>query len=218
MQYSHSAKTIAMKNILKKALLISLAVQLSCTEDFLEPKPQSFFTPENVFVDRAGFEALLITMRKDLTREQTAQKNFMAHQVAASEAGVPWLQMDFTNLTPNSDRYQQFVVQINDIFEMVKNANVAISRIDDLEWESETDKNEILAEAYWHRSYWYYRLIGNYGDVPFVDGEVLGAKLDFQTHSRWAILDKIQQDMEFAVQWMPESAAPGIPTKGAGNH
>lgn len=207
-----------MKNIFKITLLIGLAVQISCTEDFLEPKPQSFFTPENVFVDRAGFEALLITMRKDLTREQTAQKNFMAHQWAASEAGVPWLQMDFTNLTPNSDRYQQFVVQINDIFEMVKNANVAVSRIDDLEWEGETERNEVLAEAYWHRSYWYYRLIGNYGDVPFVDGEVLGAKLDFQTHSRWAILDKIQQDMEFAVQWMPETAAPGIPTKGAGNH
>lgn len=190
----------------------------SCSEEFLEPKPQSFFTTDNVFVDKSGFQALLVTMRKDLTREQTAQKNFMAHQWAASEAGVPWLQMDFTNLTPNSDRYQQFVTQINDIFEMVKNANVAIGRIDEIEWADENEKNSILAEAFWHRSYWYYRLIGNYGDLPFISEEVQGAKLDFQTHSRWAILDRIQEDMEFAVQWMPESAAPGIPTKGAANH
>lgn len=195
-----------------------LLLAASCSEEFLEPKPQSFFTTDNVFVDQSGFQALLVTMRKDLTREQTAQKNFMAHQWAASEAGVPWLQMDFTNLTPNSDRYQQFVTQINDIFEMVKNANVAIGRIDDIEWTDENEKNTILAEAFWHRSYWYYRLIGNYGDLPFIAEEVQGAKLDFQTHSRWAILDKIQEDMEFAVQWMPESAAPGIPTKGAANH
>ncbi|MCC5938380.1 MAG: RagB/SusD family nutrient uptake outer membrane protein [Lunatimonas sp.] len=209
-----------MKRILKLYILIvfPLIFAASCAGDFLEPQPLSFFTPENVFVDRAGFEAILVTMRKDLTREQTAQKNFMAHQWAASEAGVPWLQMDFINLTPNSDRYQQFVTQINDIFRMVKNANVAISRIDDVEWENPTDRNEVLAEAYWHRSYWYYRLIGNYGDLPFVQEEIRGVRLDFQTHSRWAILDKIQQDMEFAVQHMPVSAAPGIPTKGAGDH
>src|SRR5690606_17846047 len=45
-----------------------------------------------------------------------------------------------------------------------------------------------------------------------------GAKLDFQTHSRSAILKKLQSDMEFAVQWMPVSTQPGIPSKGAGDH
>ncbi|WP_163379950.1 RagB/SusD family nutrient uptake outer membrane protein [Cyclobacterium sp. SYSU L10401] len=209
-----------MKRHIKLVFILPMLylVMAACNEDFLEPQPLSFFTTENVFVDRAGYEAVLVTMRKDLTREQTAQKNFMAHQWAASEAGVPWLQMDFTALTPNSDRYQQFVTQINDIFEMVKNANVVITRIDDLEWVDEADRNEVLAEAYWHRSYWYYRLIGNYGDLPFLKEEVRGVRLDFQTHSRWAILDQIQSDMEFAVQHMPVSAAPGIPTKGAGDH
>lgn len=209
-----------MKRYINGLLLFALlfSVTAACNEDFLEPQPLSFFTTENVFVDRAGFEALLVTMRKDLTREQTAQKNFMAHQWAASEAGVPWLQMDYTTLTPNSDRYQQFVTQINDIFEMVKNANVAITRIDDLEWTDQEDRNEVLAEAFWHRSYWYYRLIGNYGDLPFLKEEVRGVRLDFQSHSRWTILDQIQSDMEFAVQHLPVSAAPGIPTKGAGDH
>lgn len=199
-------------------LLAGMLLMAACSEEFLEPKTQSFFTPETVFVDKAGYESLLVTMRKDLTREQTAQKNFMAHQWAASEAGVPWLQMDFKALTPNSDRYQEFVVQINDIFEMVKNANTIIGRIDDIEWESEEERNGILAEALWHRSYWYYRLIGNYGDLPFIGEEMQEARLDFNTHSRWAILDKIQQDMEFASEWMPVSAAPGIPTKGAADH
>lgn len=207
------------RNIYKFFIAVFLwAIPMSCSDSFLKPHPESFFTPENIFVDKQGYQALLVTMRKDLTREQTAQKNFMAHQWAASEAGVPWLQMDFTALTPNSDRYQQFVVQINDIFQMVKNANTIISRIDAIEWSSEADRNEILAEAIWHRSYWYYRMVGNYGDLPFVQEEVSGAKLDFQTHSRSAILKKLQSDMEFAVQWMPVSTQPGIPSKGAGDH
>lgn len=211
---------MACLNKIKYFLLVCTLLVLTgaCSKSFLEPEPLSFFTPENVFVDKQGYQALLITMRKDLAREQTGQKNFLAHQWAASEAGVPWLQMDFTRLTPNSDTYQQFVSQINDIFEMVRNANTIISRIDDIEWASETDRNQILAEAFWHRSYWYYRLIGNYGDLPFIKEEVRGVRVDFKTHSRWAILDQIQLDLEFAVQWMPVSTAAGIPSKGAANH
>ncbi|MDQ6477247.1 RagB/SusD family nutrient uptake outer membrane protein [Dyadobacter sp. LHD-138] len=68
---------------------------------------------------------------------------------------------------------------------MVKNANTVISRIDNITWKNEAEKNQILAEALWHRSSWYYRLIGNYGDLPFVQEEVKGVKLDFKTHSRW---------------------------------
>ncbi len=199
-------------------LAAATALMVSCSEKFLEPKPESFFTPENLFVDKAGYNSMLITMRKDLNREQTGQKNFMAHQWAASEAAVPWLQMDFRALTPNSDLYQQFVVQINDIFQMVKNANTVISRIDNITWENENDRNQILAEALWHRSYWYYRLVGNYGDLPFVKDEVQGAKLDFNTHSRWAILKQLEKDMEFAAEWLPEQTAAGAPSKGAANH
>lgn len=200
------------------AFLVLVSLLYACSKSFLEPEPLSFFTPENVFVNSEGYVALLITMRKDLAREQTGQKNFLAHQWAASEAGVPWLQMDFTRLTPNTDTYQQFVNQINDIFEMVRNANTIINRIDDIEWGSEAERNQILGEALWHRSYWYYRLIGSYGDLPFMQEEVQGARVDFNTHSRWAILDRLQTDMEFAVQWMPVSTRAGIPSKGAGNH
>ncbi|RIH63753.1 RagB/SusD family nutrient uptake outer membrane protein [Mariniphaga sediminis] len=205
-----------MKNIVFSLLLILISI--SCSDDFLKPEPLSFYSPENIFVNREGFESLLITLRKDLRQENTEQKNFLAHQYAASEIGVPWLQMDFRQLTPTTDQYQQFVNQINTIFSIVKNSNTIISRIDNIEWENESDRNEILAEALWHRSYWYYRLVGNYGDLPFVKEEVTNAKLDYKTHSRWAILEKMQEDMEWAVQWLPESAVKGAPTKGAGNH
>ena len=99
-----------------------------------------------------------------------------------------------------------------------KNANVIIGRIDDIEWDNDQAKKEILAEAYWHRSYWYNWLINTCGDIPFVGEEIKDAKLDYQTHSRWAILNKIQAEMEIAVQTLPDDAIPGAITKAAGKH
>ncbi|GAA5225071.1 RagB/SusD family nutrient uptake outer membrane protein [Membranihabitans marinus] len=184
----------------------------------MKPEPLSFFAPENIYIDRSGFDALLVTMRKSLVPEFTGNRNFMHHQWNTTEVAVPFVQLDMTQLTPSTDRYSKYVSQINNFYENIKNANVAISRIDEIEWEDMSERDAILAESYWHRAYWYYRMVHNYGDVPWVGEEIKSARLDFNTHSRWAILDKIQSDMEFAVQHLPETAIPGAVTKGAGNH
>lgn len=211
-----------MKNIIISGVLFLAVFSLhtSCSdEDFLKPEPLSFFAPENVYINKAGFEALLVSMRKNLTSEQSGGiYTNLYHQWATSDAGVPIVQLDMNQLTPSTDRYSNFVGQINDFYRYIKDANLAITRIDDIEWENQNEKNQILAESYWHRSYWYYRLIHNYGDVPFVGEEVQSAKLDFNTHSRWAILDKIQSDLEFSVQHLPEKTILGAISKGAGNH
>jgi hypothetical protein len=201
-------------------LLLVLLLPVSCSEDLLEPKPKSFFTPENVFKDRAGFEAGLVTMRKDLRWPITrvTARNLMVSEWGSSENGLVHFLFDFTLITPSGARYYDFVTFFSQAYEFIKNANVVISRIDDIEWEDQQDKNEVLAEALWHRSFWYYWLTHTYGDIPFVAQEVKSAKLDYKTHTRAAILDKLQSDMEFAVEHLPVSAVPGAPTRGAGNH
>lgn len=203
------------------ALLVSLS---ACSDSFLEPEPQSFFSPETVYTDRAGFEALLVTLRRNLAHAEFyggRGNAFNIGQWHESEAGIGIWLMDRDVLTPSGEgrvAYYQQVSMLPDVYEYVKDANTIIDRIDDIEWESEDDRDEILAEAMWHRAYWYNRLVHDYGDVPFVGEEVTEPRLDFQTHSRWAILDKIQEDMEWAVDHLPESAVPGAITRGAGNH
>ncbi|MEQ9439239.1 MAG: RagB/SusD family nutrient uptake outer membrane protein [Cyclobacteriaceae bacterium] len=194
-------------------------IQLACSDELLEPKPLSFFSPASVYNEPAGFEAALVTMRKALTEGVTGSRRYyMVGEWAASEAGTPTFQMDWTQTTPNFDRYYTFLPLFSEAYGFIKNTNVLINRIDDIEWESEEERNAILAEGYWHRAYWYYWLVNAYGDVPFVGEEVQGAKLDYYTHSRWTILDQIQSDMEFAVQNLPLTAVPGAITQGAGNH
>ncbi|GGM94497.1 hypothetical protein GCM10010967_29700 [Dyadobacter beijingensis] len=205
--------------IFKYLILFALLLcQTACDKDWLKPEPLSFFSPENVFVDKAGMEALLITMRKDLKNESTGTMPNLTMEFAASDLASPWSQLDFYNLTPNTDQYYRFLAMFTVMYSSIKNCNVLITRIDDIKWASDAERNAILAEALWHRAYWYYRLVNSYGDVPFLSGEIQEAKLDFQTHSRWTILEKIKTDVEFAAERLPVAAKSGVITKGAANH
>jgi hypothetical protein len=208
-----------MKSLTRILLLLPLILLgTACKDGWLTPEPLSFFSPENVYVDKAGFESLLIKMRKDLKTENTGTMPNLTMEFAASDLASPWSQLDFYNLTPNTDQYYRFLAMFNEIYASIKNTNVLISRIDGIKWTNPSERNALVAEALWHRAYWYYRLVNSYGDVPFIGEEIMGAKLDFQSHSRWAILNKIEADLEYAVQWIPATAAPGAIGKGAVNH
>ena len=191
----------------------------SCSEEWLQPDPLSFLAPENVFVNEAGFEALLVTLRKNLMYESTGNRHPLSMEFATSDLAIALVQADFRRNTPSNSAFFPFLSYFDNVYGFIKNANVLISRIDNVEWEDQGVRNRLLGEAYWHRAYWYYRLVHSYGDVPWIGEELTGAKLDFQTHSRWAILNKIQSDLELSVAWLPERANTlGDVTKGAANH
>jgi len=207
-------------NIIIAGFFLSI-ITLSCSKSWLDPEPLSFFTPENVYKDPQGLASLAVTLKTDL-KQETHNMNKGLHNLimefAASDLGSPWSQLDFYKLTPNNDVYYNFLKMFNLMFANVKNCNVLISRVQSVEFKTEEEKNAMLAQGLFYRSYWYYRLVHSYGDVPFISDEIEGAKLDFQSHSRTAILKKIQSDLEFAAQWLPVSAAAGELTKGAANH
>jgi len=211
-----------MKPFINKILISTLLIWTvsSCSEkDFLEIKPKSFLVPANVYDAPAGFESGLVSLRKALARTATSgRRHNILGEWSASEAAVPLLQLDWNALTPSFDRFYEFLQLLVDSYESIKNANVLIGRIDDINWPSVDQRNQVLAEAYWHRSFWYYWLVNAYGDVPFIGRELIEPKLDFQTHSRWAILDKIQTDMEVNISSLPDETIPGAITKAAGYH
>jgi starch-binding outer membrane protein, SusD/RagB family len=217
-----------MKTIYKISIIAVLfLLQFSCTDpDWLDPRPLSFYAPENVYVDEEGFEALLVTMRKDIKGEHYDERSTMSNEYAMSDLAVPGAQSvatvkDFPRvLTPAGDGgNHDFPGRLfNLAYNSIRSTNVLVSRIDNIEWENEATRNRLLASAYFYRSYWYYRLVNSYGDVPFISEEITGPKLDFYTHSRSAILKKIQDDMEWAIQWLPEQTNPGAASKGAGRH
>lgn len=211
--------------IIPLILTILLLILPSCSKEWLKPAPLSFYTPENVFVDEAGFESGLVRCRKEMNGENHGDLNPTSLDHMTSDLAVPLRDADFRVLTPSSFLPTGQSIQYSLInaftteYGYIKNANTIISRIDDIKWTDQNVRNRILSEAYWFRAYWYYRLVNTYGDIPWVGEEVTGAKLDYNSTSRWAILTQLQKDLEFALEWLPDTPANlDNVTKGAVNH
>jgi hypothetical protein len=197
----------------------------SCGDDFLRIKPLSIYTPESIYVDESGFEGVLVTLRKNLRVDFYGEAGGMASELISSDLAVSAnkaqdaihnfdTQVLPTGTGGNYDFHEIWTRGYNQI----RNANVILSRIDNGDFTSEEAKNAIIAEAYFHRSFWYYRLVHLFGDIPFLNIEHTAPKIDFYTHSRRTILAKIIEDMSFAVEWLPEAAVPGAVSRGAGYH
>ncbi|MEN8202240.1 MAG: RagB/SusD family nutrient uptake outer membrane protein [Bacteroidota bacterium] len=216
-----------MKRIIYIFLIAIILLPMSCTDDLLEPKPKSFYAPENVYNSPEGLESVLVTLRKRIAQSVTGEGQIShTHMVAewsSTEVGIPVIMYDWTTLTPTPGNgawnlYVHYHSLLTHGYSYIKDANVIISRIDNIEWDDQERHDALLAEAYFHRSFWYYWMVNTYGDIPFVGEEVTEAKLDYYSHSRWAILEKIQADMEANVEYLPEYTIPGAITKGAGLH
>jgi hypothetical protein len=75
-----------MKRILNLFIitLSFLLLQVSCTEEWLTPKPLSFYAPENVYINEEGLRAILPTLRKDLKSEFYNDQNPIQCEPSAS--------------------------------------------------------------------------------------------------------------------------------------
>lgn len=100
----------------------------------------------------------------------------------------------------------------------IKAANTVISYIDKVEGLTDETKNEYLGRAYFHRAFRYLHLVFMFNDVPFISKIIDGPKFDYRSTAREAILERLTEDMEFAVQWVPDQvdmAYVGMVNKGA---
>jgi len=105
-------------------------------------------------------------------------------------------------------------------YNIIKDCNTIINRIDDAEFSSEASKNRILGSAYFLRAYHYYEKTLCYGDVPLVLDEVREPRVDYYSTTKESIWKKMIKDLEFAVQSVPEAnqVARGQVTKAACKH
>lgn len=215
-------------NRLNKFIVIAFSVMVlsSCTDDWLKPKPLSFYAPENTLTDADGMRAALATCEKNLRDEYYGDGPAIITECIFSEVAVEGttqkttVAQDLNSVikpdkelnSPNANRIGWYWVSG---YDDIRYANTVISRIDDAKYSSETERNEILGSAYFFRSNVYYRLINQFGDVPFLLKEITEAKLDFYTTKREVILKKIIEDMEFACQWVPKQVDRGKVSRAA---
>lgn len=224
-----------MKNI--KQYTISLSVLLilimanSCKESFLEPKPLSFYAPENVLIDEPGIQAVLdkalSNLRDELCTDQSPfLTNLKYSDVAvdgSTDKATPWQDLN-KQMMPDGENFSNAVTKIgwywDESYKIIKDCNTVINRVDEAEFSSEAAKNKLLGGAYFLRAYHYYEKTLQYGDVPFIVEELKEPRVDFYTTTKESIWEKMIKDLEFAVQNVPEAneVANGQVTKAACKH
>ena len=217
------------KQILKHVLVLTFIPLLmsSCSESWLDPKPLSFYTPENTYVDADGLYAAIVAAERNMRHECFGNLSPILSELNSSDIAVYGKTdhngslIDFDNfLLPTTiyvsgDERNQIQWYWNEGYRGVRFGNTVLSRIDNATFKSEEERNQVLGTAYFQRAYRYYKLTHQFGDVPFLDKEYATPKLDFYTHDRWSILEQLKKDLEFAYQWVPEKVDRGKTSKAA---
>jgi SusD family. len=211
-------------------LVVSLLLgAIGCKDSYLEPKPLSFFAPENSLIDAKGMYAALTACERNMRYEWYGDGAPIITELVFSEVCVegttdkpgPAQNLNI-QITPtsqlNSTDYNKIGWFWLEQYKGIKYANVVISRIDNATYTSQAERNAVLGSAYFHRAFRYYRLCNQFGDVPFIGQEVKEPKIDFYSTKREVILKKIQKDMEFAAANCQDNVDRGRVTKGAAGH
>ncbi len=223
-----------MKKIFIPALAVT-ACLASCTRDFLNPDGMSFYEPEATYTSESGLMSSMAICDRHL-------KNYYAHDhgemtpigteymfsdlMVASNTDKTAMLCDVASaLTPTSEsggnhlnRSNSIDYHWNETFNGIKYANTILAYVDDIETMNEETKNTYKGRAYFHRAFRYYNLVFQFGDVPLVTKLPSVPKQNYRSTSRDAILEMLRQDMEFAVQWVPDQSAMsmrGMINKGA---
>ena len=205
-----------------------------CSESFLEPDPLSFYEPTTTFTTESGLQAALAMCDRHLRSYWTSYENrnisvpigteyLFSELSVASKTDDAGLFADVaTKLTPTGgsgyDAGDWTNYFWNETYNGIKYANTICSFIDQVKGLDEVTKNAYLGRAYFHRSFRYLSLVFQYGDVPLVTKILQVPKQNYRSTKKEAILQKITEDMEFAVQWVPEQKDmiyKGMVNKGA---
>lgn len=218
------------KNMKKNILLIGsatlLTVLAACSDSWLEPKPLSFYTPENTYVDAAGMYGALTSCERNMRHEFFGDASPIVTEMVQSDICVEGTtdkagpQMDMDNaLLPDMELNHGDKTKVGwywfEGYKAIKYANVVIARIDAATYKNEEERNAVLGAAYFQRAYRYFKLTHQFGDVPYLDWEITTPKYDFYSYDRWTILEKTKKEMEFAYQWVPEKVDRGKTSKSA---
>ncbi|MDR1156496.1 MAG: RagB/SusD family nutrient uptake outer membrane protein [Bacteroidales bacterium] len=221
-----------MKNLIHLKIFILLIVFInSCSKDFLDPNPLSFYAPENVLSDGAGLQAVLDRALQNLRDEYCTDQapfctNMKYSDVAvdgSTDKATPWQDLNNQMLpdgTNNDLAYTRIGWYWDNSYFNIKNSNTVITRIDNVAFRTDQAKNALLGGAYFLRAYRYYMKTLQYGDVPLVLEELSDPKVNFFTTTKESIWLKMIKDLEFAVIHVPEAdkVNRGQVTKAACKH
>lgn len=190
-----------------------MAGSLTSCYDLLTEKPKDFLTPDNSFTTKSGFDAALADIYRKIRNE------FYANADAASTFELLGLDIDLNGPRSAAEtwtsHYHWDTMNADSgisstwwgrLYAYIYAANVIIDRADAAaaRWESEEEKNAIVGEAKFLRAFAYRFLANMWGNGPIVIHETTSPQLNYQSATQDEIYAQCKEDLEFAIEWMPD--------------
>lgn len=101
----------------------------------------------------------------------------------------------------------------------IREANLVLSKVDEVPDYDQEEKNKVLGQAYFFRGFLYFDLIRQFGDVPYTDSPLTLADQENITRTpRAEVYANLMSDLDKAVDYLPTewpSSDYGRVTKGA---
>ncbi len=212
-------KTNIFKFIKRSVLLLGISASLVfCDDAYLEEVPKDFLSPENAFKDPKGFENAMVGVY-DRARVFW-EGNWEQYMLFGNYTDYAF-SYNAKNYSAQTSTYGNGMKNWNYAYTLLRNAQLIISRAEneDVDWDSETQKKEIIAEGRFFRA-WGHRLLAHmFGGVPIIKEEISSPKTDFVRASRQDVYLFCKEDLEYAVENLPlAEKAPGRVTKAAACH
>ncbi len=227
----NTPKTLQLNTIklMGSLLFLSLAF-IGCQDDFLDEQPLSSLSADNTLVSPAGFEIYLNGLYW-ASRQEYGQSdnlffitNFPGTDVGEDAGAEYFTYRNWVSyLTPITNEvndnwnwaYSKMLPQANTI--IVYGNKSGESKI----WESEEQKNAVIAQARFFRGYTYNFLANLYGGVPIVDTIVAAPKFDYARASKSEVYEFAKRDLIYAAKWLPTAdkvTLNGRLTRGVADH
>jgi hypothetical protein len=221
-----------MKNYIKIGILMSAVALASCDDDLTEPvvgtltQEQVDNTPTLPIIEnsvRGSYELLSnrlnILAQWDWNGGLVFQNDYVLQDIASDDMEKKW----------NPDGDQPWIDEINNFnftstnggpnglwkynYEAIKRLNTGIEFLNNPDIQNITGitaerKNQLLGEAYFLRSYYYFSLVNNFGDVPLILAPVKSYQEAFEVAVRKdkaIVWDQIKGDLTLAKDLLPNS-------------
>lgn len=217
-------KTMKFLNSNAAVMLLGAAVILTgCKDSFLEPDPLSFYEPNATFTTEPGLKAALAQADRNLKLYYTTASDvllpvateFMFSDMivlAATDktAGLWDIAHDlipssgYLSASDDNTHMNSIMHFWNEGYAGIKYANTVINYAPKVTTLDEATRNAYIGRAYFHRSFRYYALVHQFGDVPLVAKLIEVPKQNYRSTKREAILAMIEEDMRKAVEWVPD--------------
>ena len=187
------------------------AMTFSSCEDFLTKAPKTALSPDSFFITASDLELWTNKFYSDLLEDtdiaETFADDMMGSSLSALQKGTRTTSSkSWSTPSVNSDGY----ISSNGTFTPLMNINYFLEHSSNCKDDAVREKYNGV--AYFFRAYFYYKMVRQYGDMPWYDyviGSADAASLNKPRDPRGYVMMKVLEDCDKAYERLPEAWAAG---------